>query len=110
MPAGFASSRHPGHDQTDREQRDCDERHVDPEHRTPREVLEQEAAQRRADDDAESGDRGPRTDRGRPLARRKHRGQNRQGGRHDERAAERARAQAEVTMARVRERMGLVLS
>ncbi len=41
-------------------------RNVDPEHRVPREVLEQEAADHRADGDGEPGEAGP--DRDRPAA------------------------------------------
>ena len=55
--AGAAAAWKVGHDGADGDERDRGQRDVDPEHRAPVEVGEQQAAERRADDDADAGDR-----------------------------------------------------
>ena len=65
------------------------DRHVHQEHRAPREVLEQEAADQRAEGDADAGDSRPRWRWPGPApAGREDVGEERQRGRHDQRAAD----------------------
>src|SRR5581483_4665668 len=67
----------------------ADDRQVDQEDRAPAEVREQPAARDRADRHTEAADRGPQTDRLRALAVvGEYRAEDRQRGRHDERAAD----------------------
>ena len=64
-------------------------RDVDEEHRAPPEVLQQEAADHRADGAAGAGDGGPDADGPAPLAWvAEDVGEQRQGGRHDQRGAD----------------------
>ena len=72
-----------------RDQGDRDDRQVDQEDRVPAEVGQQPAARHRADRDAEAADRGPQADGLGALGGvGEHGGDDRQGGRHDERAAD----------------------
>ena len=66
------------------------DRHVDEEDRAPPEVLEQQAADHRADGAAGAGDRRPHADGPAPLTRvAEDVGEQRQRGRHDQRARRR---------------------
>ena len=91
-----------------RRPRSRDQRHVDEEDRSPPEVVEQQAADDRAERDAEARGRGPDADRHRALARvGEDADQQRQRRRHDERGAgahHRAREDELVDAARVRGR------
>ena len=71
-----------------RQQGERHDRQVHEEDRAPVEVLDQEAAADRADGDAEPGHRGPDADRLRPLLGGEDVGEDREGGRHDQRAAD----------------------
>jgi hypothetical protein len=77
-----------GHDREHGDECGGDEGHVDPEGAAPAERLQQRAAGDRADQHADAGRGGPDAERLGPLVRREHAGDDRQGGRHDERRAE----------------------
>ena len=70
------------------DQRGDDDRHVDPEDGAPVEVLEQDSAGERAEDDPDARHGGPGGDRLRPLVRREDRRDDRERRGHDERAAD----------------------
>jgi hypothetical protein len=73
-----------GDERASGDQRDDHDRDVDEEHRAPAEVLQQPAAEGRADGDGEAADPGPDADRLDALARiLEHVGEDRQRGRHD---------------------------
>ncbi len=77
-----------GHDPEHTGKGDHDDRDVHEEHAAPPEVSEEEAAERRADDDPDPGHRRPCRDRLRPLTRREDGIQDRERGGHYERGAE----------------------
>ena len=77
-----------GHQDMTGDQRGGDDRHVEPEHRAPGEPLEQQAADERAEADADAGDRRPDPDRLAALLAREDVDDHRQRRRHDHRAAD----------------------
>ena len=82
---GIARLDHGPHGDADGDDAD---RHVDPEHGRPRVVLDQEAAEQRADRQAQAGDAGPDADRGGQLLAREGGDQDRERQRVQERAAD----------------------
>ena len=89
-----------GHEHVPGDERDADDRHVEPEHGAPREPLEQQAADERAEADADARDRRPDADRLRALLAREDVHDHRQRRGHDHRPADAHRGRAAGSAAR----------